>query len=148
MTFFLGQLCRWELTQTRRLMLELSMVFRGESEEVLDVPMDENRVEKSLKLMIIEKEEKSITLEDNNVQLDKQLKGLLPVVCCECGVEILLVPDLKAMDLAIKAHVAAHKLKERKVDENARSSGKISQLLSQLTLKKVIEVRDSKFSAT
>lgn len=110
--------------------------------------MNENRVEKSQKLMITEKEEKSITLEDKNVQLDKQLKGLLPVVCCDCGAEILLVPDLKAMDLAIKAHVAAHKRKERKVEGNERSSGKISQLLSQLTLKKVIEVRDSKFSAT
>ena len=68
-----------------------------------------NRVEKIQKLVITEDEETSRTLEDKNAQLDKQLKGLSPVVCCECGAEILLVPDLKAMDLAIKAHVAKHK---------------------------------------
>lgn len=105
-----------------------------------------NRVEKIQKLMITETEENSRTLEDKNAQLDKQLKGLLPVVCCECGAEILLVPDLKAMDLAIKAHVAKHSGKERKVEGNERTCGKSSQLLSQLTLKKVVEVRDSKFS--
>lgn len=105
-----------------------------------------NKVEKTQKLMITETEEFSRTLEDKNAQLDKQLKGRLPVVCCECGAEILLVPDLKAMDLAIKTHVAKHSVKGRKVEGNERTSGKISQLLSQLTLKKVIEVSDSKFS--
>ncbi len=58
------------------------------------------------------------TLENKNALLDKQLKGHLPVVCCECGAEILLVPDLKAMDLAIEAHVSEHRGKERKVEEN------------------------------
>lgn len=107
-----------------------------------------NRVEKIQKLVITETEETSRTLEDKNAELDKQLKGLLPVVCCECGAEILLVPDLKAMNLAIKAHVAKHKENGRKLEGNERTSGKLSLLLSQLTLTKVLEVRDSNFSET
>jgi hypothetical protein len=107
-----------------------------------------NKIEKIQKLIITITEETCRTLIDKNAQLDKQLKGLLPVVCCECGTEILLVPDLKAMDLAIDAHVAKHRRNERKVEGNERTSGKLSQLLSQLTLKKVMEVRDSNFSET
>ena len=35
-------------------------------------------------------------------------KGL-PTVKCVCGSRILVVPDLKAMNLAIKNHVAEHR---------------------------------------
>jgi hypothetical protein len=31
------------------------------------------------------------------------------IIRCVCGSEILVVPDLKAMDRAIKNHVAEHK---------------------------------------
>jgi hypothetical protein len=37
------------------------------------------------------------------------LKERLPIIKCECGAEILLLPDLKAMDRAINAHVAEHR---------------------------------------
>lgn len=33
----------------------------------------------------------------------------MPVIRCVCGSEILVVPDLKAMYLAIKNHVVEHK---------------------------------------
>ncbi len=33
----------------------------------------------------------------------------MPIIKCVCGFEILVVPDLKAMDRAIKNHVAKHK---------------------------------------
>ncbi len=122
------------------------MFSRGESEEVLEVQMAGNRVEKIQKLIRTETEENSRILEDKNAQLDKQLKGRLQVICCECGAEILLIPDLKAMDFAIKAHVIKHSERGRKVEGTKRSSEKISQMLSQLTLKKVVEVCDSKFS--
>jgi hypothetical protein len=36
-------------------------------------------------------------------------KKCLPIVRCVCGSEILVVPDLKAMTVAIKRHVAAHR---------------------------------------
>jgi hypothetical protein len=34
----------------------------------------------------------------------------MPVVTCPCGFELLVVPDLTAMDKALKNHVAGHKL--------------------------------------
>ena len=33
----------------------------------------------------------------------------MPTVRCVCGTEILVLPDLKAMNRAIKNHVAGHK---------------------------------------
>jgi len=41
-------------------------------------------------------------------------KKHMPIVRCLCGFEILVVPDLKAMNLAISKHVAGHK----KANEN------------------------------
>ena len=40
------------------------------------------------------------------------LKKRMPIVRCVCGSEILVLPDLKAMNIAIDNHVAEHK-KER-----------------------------------
>lgn len=37
------------------------------------------------------------------------LKSRLPIITCECGYEILLLLDLKAMDQAIQNHVLEHK---------------------------------------
>lgn len=37
-------------------------------------------------------------------------KGL-PVIKCSCGVEIMLVPNVKLMSEAIEAHIAKHKQK-------------------------------------
>jgi hypothetical protein len=36
-------------------------------------------------------------------------KSKLPVIKCECGVEILLVPDLKEMSLVVQEHAQKHK---------------------------------------
>ena len=36
-------------------------------------------------------------------------KKRMPIVRCVCGSEILVVPDLKAMNLAINKHLAKHK---------------------------------------
>ena len=36
-------------------------------------------------------------------------KKHMPIAQCVCGFEILVVPDLKAMNLAINKHLAAHK---------------------------------------
>lgn len=38
----------------------------------------------------------------------KYQKGM-PTIRCVCGLRILIVPDLKAMNRAIKNHVAEHK---------------------------------------
>jgi hypothetical protein len=36
-------------------------------------------------------------------------KKHMPIVRCVCGFEILVLPDLKAMNLAIKNHLGEHK---------------------------------------
>lgn len=42
----------------------------------------------------------------SNVQT--RVKKRLPKISCECGAEILMVPDLKGMSEAIEAHVEKH----------------------------------------
>ena len=46
--------------------------------------------------------------EDHNDKF-AALKKRMPIIKCGCGFEILVVPDLKAMNRAIKNHVANHK---------------------------------------
>ena len=77
--------------------------------------------------------------EGSNVDADTHLKKHLPIINCECGAEILLVPDLQAMNRAIKAHVAEHTKKRRNSQKNLITSGSICQLLTQLTLTKMSE---------
>ncbi|MGA3290130.1 MAG: hypothetical protein ABSD42_07835 [Candidatus Bathyarchaeia archaeon] len=97
--------------------------------------MKRTRVEKLQKLLPTEIARIAHILEDqNNANADKQLKERLPIINCECGTEILMLPDLQAMNRAIKAHVAEHRKKGRKVERNVNSSSNISQLLSQLSL--------------
>jgi hypothetical protein len=36
-------------------------------------------------------------------------KKSMPIIKCSCGFKILVIPDLKAMDRAIKNHVTNHK---------------------------------------
>jgi hypothetical protein len=44
----------------------------------------------------------------NGVKSKKQAQNGLPVVRCECGAEILMVPDVKLMGEAIETHVELH----------------------------------------
>jgi hypothetical protein len=68
------------------------------------------------------------------------LKERLPIINCECGAEILLVPDLQAMTRAIKTHVAEHRKTERRnTKKKGIATSKISQMLSQLALIKINE---------
>lgn len=46
--------------------------------------------------------------QDSKTKSVKYQKGM-PTIKCICGLRILVVPDLKAMKLAIKNHVAEHK---------------------------------------
>jgi hypothetical protein len=40
---------------------------------------------------------------------EKQNRQKMPVFTCSCGTNILIVPDLKEMDKAIKHHETEHK---------------------------------------
>ena len=46
--------------------------------------------------------------QDKKSKSAKYQKGM-PTIRCICGLRILIVPDLKAMNRAIKNHVAEHK---------------------------------------
>jgi hypothetical protein len=81
-------------------------------------------------------------LEGKNSNVDKCLMEQLPIIRCDCGAEILVVPDLQAMNRAIKTHVAWHR-KERNSVKGVLASGKVSKLLSQRTLLKMGEQNDT-----
>jgi hypothetical protein len=44
-------------------------------------------------------------------RISKRRTESLPTIKCECGAEILLVPDVKLMSKALEAHVEEHKAK-------------------------------------
>ena len=46
--------------------------------------------------------------QDSKSKSAKYKKGM-PTIRCVCGLRILIIPDLKAMNRAIKSHVAEHK---------------------------------------
>jgi hypothetical protein len=76
-------------------------------------------------------------------QVDKDLKERLPIIYCECGAEILLLPDLPAMNRAIKTHVTEHQKKARPAKRNLITYSNINQLLSQLSIRKINEQNDT-----
>ena len=99
------------------------------------------RIEKRQKLLPTKAVEIVKGLKCKQADADKDLKERLPLIKCECGVEILLVPDLEAMNRAIKAHVTEHKKKESNTKKNVVTSSNISQMLSQLSLRKISEMK-------
>jgi hypothetical protein len=102
--------------------------------------MISTRIEKRQKLLPTEAVEIVKGLKSKQADADKDLKERLPVIKCECGAEILLVPDLHAMNRAIKDHVTEHKKKESNA-KNVITSSNISQMLSQLSLGKISEIK-------
>ena len=101
--------------------------------------MSGNSVKRIQKLLPTEEIGQDSVLEGKFAEADEHLKEGLPIIICECGAEILVVPDLQAMNSAIKTHVANHR-KLGKVKKNSvPKSGSISRLLSQLTLIKIGE---------
>jgi hypothetical protein len=107
------------------------------------VQMSRTRVEKPQRILPTEAVGIANILEGKSADADKRLKERLPLISCECGTEILLVPDLQAMNRAIKTHVAEHRKKERNIKNNVTTSSKISQLLSHLALMKISEQNDT-----
>jgi hypothetical protein len=75
-------------------------------------------------------------------QVDKILKERLSIIYCACGAEILLLPDLPAMNRAIKTHVTEHPKKAKHAEKNVITYSNISQLLSQLSIRKINEQND------
>jgi hypothetical protein len=65
------------------------------------------------------------------------LKKRLPIINCECGDEILVVPDLQAMNRAIKTHAGKHRKKTSNTQKKHITPNKVIEMLSQLTIMKM-----------
>ena len=98
--------------------------------------MSRIRVGKDQNLLTSGSEGFAHVLEGKNSDVAKYLMEQLPLIRCDCGMEILVVPDLQAMNCAIKTHVAWHRRKERNSGKGVLDSDKVSELLSQRTLLK------------
>jgi hypothetical protein len=101
--------------------------------------MSQTKVERNKAQVPTEVAGTATLLDGKSADMNKNLKGHLPLIKCECGAEILLLPDLQAMNRAIKTHASKHSKKERPPNRNSHTLDKISKLLSQLSLKKIIE---------
>ncbi len=63
--------------------------------------------------------------------------GKLPIIVCECGEEILVVPDVKEMARCIEAHALVH---SQKVKDILKSEEEYTRIEEQLTQKVIIEI--------
>ena len=68
------------------------------------------------------------------------MKKKLPSIKCQCGKEILLVPDSKAMDKAIENHVAEHVSKQPDKAKAEEEAKRISEFLVKQVLRKAAEM--------
>ena len=64
----------------------------------------------------------------------------LPLLKCECGAEILLIPDLKVMNHAIEVHVLEHRKKEKDAGKAAAVAAHIREILIAQLLRKASEM--------
>jgi hypothetical protein len=101
--------------------------------------MSTNRLKKTQNIMPTETAGNPNVLECGNTDSNRYLKERLPLIRCKCGAEILLVPDSRAMNRAIKIHVLEHKKMEKTTHKTLVPSIKINRLLSQLTMIKASE---------
>ena len=77
---------------------------------------------------------------EKSVDKDREIVEHLPLLKCECGAEILLLPDLKVMNHAIEVHVAGHRKKEKDPRKAAAAASHIRQILTEQLFKKTSEM--------
>ena len=99
--------------------------------------MSRTKSKKTQRLLPIEETEIATNQDTNLIQKMNDFNEVLPIIICECGAKILVVPDLKAMNRAIETHVNEHRKNERRIEKNLSSPRQFSELLSQLTLIKI-----------
>jgi hypothetical protein len=69
-------------------------------------------------------------IKNENQKLSSKSFQKMPLMKCKCGFEILVIPDLKAMNLAITNHIASHKKKENKIGKSLSESSGLEEFLS------------------
>jgi hypothetical protein len=77
---------------------------------------------------------------EKSVDKNRELSGHLPLLTCECGAEILLLPDLRVMNHAIEVHVAEHRRKEEDSSKAAKTASHIRQILIEQLFGKASEM--------
>jgi hypothetical protein len=77
--------------------------------------------------------------EDDNLDEDRRLKERLPIIKCECGAEILLLPDLKVMSHAVEVHVEEHRKTEKDAVKAATDAVRVRNNLIAQVLDKASE---------
>jgi hypothetical protein len=70
----------------------------------------------------------------------RKSESSLPLLKCECGAEILVLPDLKVMNHAIEVHVSEHKKREKDPVKAAAIADRIREILIKQLLKRASEI--------
>jgi len=70
---------------------------------------------------------------------NQKVNTRLPLIRCECGAEILLIPDLKAMGAAIEEHALEHMNKQEDTTKAEAEGERIRELLIAQVLSKASE---------
>jgi hypothetical protein len=63
-----------------------------------------------------------------------------PIIVCECGMKILLIPDLGEMARIIEAHVAMHERNEVDSEKTKAENCRIEALLTQKVLASIADI--------
>jgi hypothetical protein len=73
----------------------------------------------------------------------KKLDQELPLVVCECGSKILVVPDLGEIVSSIEAHATTHEKNEADPEKAKSEHCRIEELLAQKVLIRLAKIRIS-----
>ena len=69
----------------------------------------------------------------------------LPLIVCECGFKLLVVPDLDEMILSIEAHAVTHEKAETDPEKAEAEYCRIEELLTQKVLISIGKKSPNKF---
>jgi hypothetical protein len=67
----------------------------------------------------------------------KRVKSAGPIITCECGMKILLLPDLRATSEAIENHVAEHQKQDKDLARATAEAKRLRDDLIGQALKKI-----------
>jgi len=73
------------------------------------------------------------------VYCDDNLRKKIGVIFCECGEEILVLPDLEEMARCIQSHAEMHKLNQISKSNGKKEYERIEEQLTQKVLLKIVD---------
>jgi len=73
------------------------------------------------------------------IQKHSSRKGL-PIVTCECGEEILVIPDIEEMVRSIEAHSTIHEKREADAKKGKLEYYRIEEQLSRKVIIKIADI--------